>query len=128
MPHNLFTIEGNKVLYVDYRGLSSKGIIELSRKVDNIILEQTKDLIFIINVTDVNFTTKIFAQLMAEKIGELFSKNHKYVVFIGITGMKKIMLNVFSKMYEINAHHKTSEEEAINFIKENIYTEQALRV
>ena len=94
MPHNLFIIEENKVLHVDYRGLSSEGIIELSHKVDKITLAQKENLIFIVNVTDALFTTRLFAQLMAEKIGEAFSKNHKYVVFIGINGMKKIMLKV----------------------------------
>ena len=115
-------------MHVDYRNLSSLGILELAREVDAITKEQEEGVFFIVNVTDVTFSTQLFLQLMSEKVGQSFSEKHKCVVFIGVVGLKKILLKLFANMVRVNAFHKNSDKEALDFVREMIYTELALRV
>ena len=115
-------------MHVDYRNLSSLGILELAREVDAITKEQEEGVLFIVNVTDVTFSTQLFLQLMSEKVGKSFSDKHKFAVFIGINGRKKILLKMFSNMFYVNAFYKNSDKEALDFVREMIYTELALRV
>ncbi len=128
MPYNLLDIEDRTVLYVDYRNLSSAGIIDLARKIEEITKGLDKGVMFIVNVTDVTFSTQLFLQLMSEKVGQSFSEKHKCVVFIGVIGLKKILLKLFANMVRVNAFHKNSDKEALDFVREMIYTELALRV
>lgn len=103
MPYSWITIEDKPVLNVDYRNLTSEEIVALVKDVNEVTDSQSGKLLFIINVEGVSFTTKMFTELMSENIGHIFSKKHEYAVFIGVTGLKKVMFNMFMKMYNIKA-------------------------
>ncbi len=128
MPHLWKLIDGASVLYVDYRNLSSKEIIDLAREVDNITRSHEDSLMYIVNVEGVTFTTKMFIQIMSEKIGEVFSRKHECIVCLGVSGVKKLMFNTFTRMYKIKTKLLMKDEEAIGFLKEYIASKESVKV
>ena len=123
MPINWIKIGDRKVLNLDYRLLKDDEMTSQARQGVEILSQEKDNSVWaIVNYDKTSVSTKMFTTIIAI-VGDVFNKKCNAVVFVGITGLKKVMFNMFSKMYPMNLKLRASEEEAIEYFK--MYSEQS---
>jgi hypothetical protein len=89
------TYKGHKILFVDYKGLRGNEIVEMIHTANQIILEAEGSILSFGDFTGTYATDEIVAYLQNEETKQAAKKLRKNAV-VGITGIKKIFLNVYN--------------------------------
>ncbi|MBN1251942.1 MAG: hypothetical protein JXR51_06280 [Bacteroidales bacterium] len=94
--------ENSKILYVDFRNLSEDKLIELVRMVDDVVVNSGERNFLKLNDVRGQFTTaKILAEIKrSSKVQNPYIKKSAYV---GIVGVKKILLDAINRVSSIGA-------------------------
>lgn len=111
------TYKGKEILYDDYRNLQANEFPPLVNAIYNLTLETgKKNLLIIVDVTD------SYANKEAVEAFNIAAKDSKEITsktaVLGITGLKKIFLNVVNKFSNIGAKPFDSIEEAKEWLIE----------
>jgi hypothetical protein len=106
---------GKKILYNDYRNLAGDEMLtpieEMSREVASL---GEKELLLLIDFRN-SFANKANVEAL-RKAGERNKHLYKKTAVLGITGIKKIFLEMVNKLTSIAAKPFNSEEDAKNWL------------
>lgn len=89
--------QGKEIIYLDYRGQTEKQMISYLKEAEKMILTDAKPYLTLTNISDA-FATKGFleqASTLGKRTGHLTIKG----AIVGLSGGKKILLNVFNRMF-----------------------------
>jgi hypothetical protein len=103
--------KGKQLLYCDYRNLYDDDVIRLIKIVDEVVLSsERKDLLKINDVRGQFATSAILPEIKrSSKLQKPYLKKSAYV---GITGVKKILLDAINRVSNIGAKPFTDIETA----------------
>lgn len=118
MAIDIIKIENREVFNIDYRELSDNAMIAQAEQVAE-LLEPRDKFLAVINFDNTIVSTKTFTKIISVT-GSIFNAKNDCVVFVGITGIKKIMFNIFMRMYHVNAHLSDSEDQALDYLNNRI--------
>ena len=107
---------GRKILYSDYSGLGETEMCSQLEEETKIIMEYTDEekILYLANFEDAEITPG-FIKKGNEKGKETSDKILKSA-FIGVSGLKTLLLNTFNKFTGINARACKNHEDAKEFL------------
>lgn len=89
------TYKGHNILFTDYKGLRGNEIVEMLHTANTIILEAEDSVLGLADFTGTYATDEIVAYLQCEETKQAAKKLRKNAV-VGVTGIKKIFLNMYN--------------------------------
>ena len=103
--------EGKAILYEDYTNLQGPEIADLVPLITQITLEENyKDILLLLDLRN-SFANKDATDAFGES-GKISKSLLKKTAALGITGLKKILLNAVNRISSVEARAFNSEEEA----------------
>ena len=91
------TYKGHTILFTDYKGLRGNEIVELLHTANVIILEAEDSVLGLADFTGTYATDEIVAYLQCEETKQAAKKLRKNAV-VGVTGIKRLFLNLYNKV------------------------------
>ena len=107
--------KGVEILLNDYSNLTGENFIEtLNTLTEHFIAQEKKDILLLLDVRNSYSNKEIIEAL--NKSSKRIKPFVKKSAVIGVTGVKKILLNVINKVSSLGANPFTSEEEAKDWL------------
>lgn len=108
--------QGKEIIYLDYRGQTEEQMIEYLKEAERTILQENKPYLTLTNISEA-FATKGFlkqAGKLGERTGHLTIKG----AIVGVSGGKRVLLNVFNRLFAGKKGLKPfdSEKEAMEYL------------
>ena len=105
------THKGKDILYEDYTNLTGEQIARLVPAITKITEEKDyKDILLLLDFTN-SFANKEATNAFGES-GKVSKDRLKKTAVLGITGVKKVLLNFVNRVAKVDAKPFSSEEEA----------------
>ena len=109
--------KGKEVLYCDFRNLDDQDLVRLIKVVDEIVTNSgKKDLLKINDIRGQFATANILPEI--KRSSQLQKPHIKKSAYVGITGVKKILLAAINQVSSIGAKPFTNIEEAKEWLIE----------
>ena len=109
--------KGKELLYCDFRGLSDEDLIILIRQVDDLITNSgKKDILKINDVRGLFATPSVLPEI--KRSSKLLKPYLKKSAYVGITGVKKILLEAINRVSSIGAKPFAELEDAKDWLVE----------
>jgi len=109
------TYKGKDILYEDYTNLTGEQIAELVPVITKITNDKDyKDILLLLDFTN-SFANKEAVNAFGES-GKDSKDRLKKTAVLGITGVKKVLLNFVNKVSKVDANPFKSEEEAKDWL------------
>ena len=107
--------KGKDILYEDYTNLTGKQIARLVPAITKITEEKDyKDILLLLDLSN-SFANKEATNAFGES-GKISQGRLKKTAVLGITGVKKVLLNFVNKVSKVDAKPFDTEEEAKNYL------------
>jgi hypothetical protein len=107
--------KGQKILYVDYRGLSeADGIKNLEAQAE--LMHTLQDPVFVLANYEGTFATSKFMNRLQILGKEVIERKTKKGALVGITGIKKVLLNAYNAFTGGNLKSFSNEESALDYL------------
>lgn len=90
--------DGHDIIYADHRGLRQNELLENVKRSFRTIEENREKVYLNLVNWDDTFTTKEVMDYLKCDEAVRIMKNQKKSALVGITGIKKVFLNIFSKL------------------------------
>ncbi len=120
MPVSWIKVDDKEVMNIDYRSLSDEEITIMAKEVAPMLHEQEDGkLLAIVNFDKTDISIKMYSTITT-LTGDVFNQKHERAVFVGMSGIKKIMFNTYTRMFKTNLRIRDSEQEAIQYFEEYI--------
>jgi len=115
MPYSFITHKGKKILFVDYK--PCKSIDEMVKLLDDIrqLYEKSSESFLALNDFTGTFGSNEFMS-HAKKHKELFDRKTIKTAVLGITGIKKILLNGYNVFVKNKQMPFESKEQALEYL------------
>ena len=105
------TYKGKDILYEDYTNLTGNQIAQLVPAITKITLDKEyKDILLLLDFSN-SFANKEATNAFGES-GKISKDSLKKTAVLGITGVKKVLLNFVNKVSKVDAKPFKSDEEA----------------
>ncbi|MFX1338967.1 MAG: STAS/SEC14 domain-containing protein [Promethearchaeota archaeon] len=106
---------GKKILYNDYRNLAGDEMLKPIQEMSRIVASLgEKDLLLLLDFRD-SFANKANLEAL-KKAGEKNKHLYKKTAVLGITGIKKVFLEMINRLTNIGAKPFKNEEEAKDWL------------
>ena len=107
--------KGKDILYEDYTNLTGKQIARLVPAITKITEEKDyKDILLLLDLSN-SFANKEATNAFGES-GKISKDRLKKTAVLGITGVKKVLLNFVTKVSNVDAKPFSTEEEAKDYL------------
>jgi hypothetical protein len=110
--------KGKKVLYVDYRLLSQNQMVEQFQKAINLAREEGGDLLLLANFEKAPVSKAVIDEIKVLAAEDLKKRDVKSAV-LGITGIKRFLITIYSQFSNDSPAMFTSYQEAIDYLVED---------
>jgi hypothetical protein len=91
------TYKGHDILFTDYKGLRGHEIVEMLHTANMIILEAKGSVLGLADFTGTYATDEIVAYLQCEETKQA-ARNLRKNAVVGVTGIKRLFLNLYNKV------------------------------
>ena len=109
------THKGKDILYEDYTNLTGEQIARLVPAITKITEEKDyKDILLLLDFTN-SFANKEATNAFGES-GKVSKDRLKKTAVLGITGVKKVLLNFVTRVSKVDARPFATEEEAKDYL------------
>lgn len=118
MPAKWIDYKGKRVLYADYRKLSSKEFVALLAEADVMILASPTRVLYMGNIEDAAVSREVMGWLKQHG-PETARKNVDKIAVVGVTGMKKILMDAVQGIFKkvaVPTRPFQTEEEALEWL------------
>ena len=115
MPISWIEYKGKKILYADYRNLKSEDLMLANLDEELKFYEKTNGKILSLNDYRDTYISKEFMNKVTEA-GKKFKGIHEKSAILGITGIKKILLNSYSVLTGDPTRSFDEEEKAKEYL------------
>lgn len=116
MSAEIIGFKGKKVLFADYTTCKTKeAMIANVREVAE-VMQMHSDRMLVLADFNGTFASPEFMSEMKRLTEEVFKDKSEKVAAIGITGIKKILLNAMLPLYDRNIKVFDTREEALNYL------------
>lgn len=106
---------GFKILYVDYRGLDEEaGIKNIEAQAE--LMKTLNDKVLVLGNYEGTYATGKFLDRAKQLGKEIIEQKTKKGALIGITGLKKMLLNAYNLASGGNLKAFDKEEDALNYL------------
>jgi len=107
--------KGKDILYEDYTNLTGEQIAQLVPAITKLTEEKDyKDILLLLDLTN-SFANKEATNAFGES-GKISKDRLKKTAVLGITGVKKVLLNFVTKVSNVDAKPFSTEEEAKDYL------------
>jgi hypothetical protein len=115
-PYRRITHKGQEILYFDYKGLRGKEVLEQLQANTRVILDSPEtDFLTLSDFRNVYADEESMAYLQSEEVKAAARKTKKKAV-LGITGLKKMFLNLYNTFTGIGTRAFDDEETAKEYL------------
>jgi hypothetical protein len=108
--HSIITYKGKEISYFDYRGMKMDEIIKLIEEISKKALQENKRRLQLSNLTGI-FAVPEFMDAV-NKAGKMTKHLTSKSAVVGITGAKKLLLNMYNTFTGSNMKAFDDEESA----------------
>lgn len=105
---------GKRILYADYRGLTTKEMIQQLEQEAQIMLNENKKVLYLGNFQDTIIEKEFMAR--ANELGKKIEPLNEKSAIVGVKGMKKVILNTYNLLTRGNIKTFDSEDEAFAYL------------
>ena len=108
---------GKEILYLDFRNMDQKGIIEDLESMTKLVLDENKPFVFVTDLHDTYATTAVMeaAYVFGKKTKHLLTKS----AITGVSGAKTILLKAYNRITNSSTRTFDTAEEAFDYLSEN---------
>ena len=120
MPAKWLDRKGKKILYVDFRNLSSQEILPLMKESDDMVLSSPGRVLYLGNIENAAVSREVMGQLRQYAEKSMRKKFEKLAV-VGVTGVKKVFFDALVTMMDkssVQIKSFKTEEEALQWLVE----------
>ena len=120
MPAKWMDCKGKRVLYVDFRKLTSSEILKLMKESDDMVLASPTKVLYLGNIEDAAVTREVIGQLRQYADKSVRKRCEKLAV-VGVTGVKKVFFDAFVAMMDkssVQVKSFKTEEDALKWLVE----------
>jgi hypothetical protein len=120
MPAKWMDCKGKRILYVDFRNLSSKEILSLMRESDDMVLSSPSKVLYLGNIENAAVSREVMGQLK-QYAGKTVRKKFEKLAVVGVAGVKKVFLDAFVAMLDkssVQVKPFKTEDEALKWLVE----------
>lgn len=120
MPAKWMECRGKRILYVDFRNLSSQEILPLMKESDDMVVSSPGRVLYLGNIEDATVSREVMAQLRQYADKSVRKKFEKLAV-VGVTGVKKVFFDAFVTMLDkssVQVKSFKTEDEALKWLVE----------
>jgi hypothetical protein len=108
--------KGKRVMFIDYSNCKTiEDTLKVLEMVKNEYLK-TNEMLITLNDFNGGFGSKEFMKRATELGKELFNKRTHKTAAIGVTGMKKVLINSYNMFMTNKLHIFDTKEEALDFL------------
>jgi hypothetical protein len=114
MKANFISHKSKRILYVDYRGLNTSEMLDQLEYESNLILKEAEPVLYL-----ANFENTVVASDFMNRANELGKKTEKKTAksaVVGVSGMKKVLMNTYSLFTGSKMKAFNTEEEAKDYL------------
>ena len=120
MPAKWMDCKGKRVLYVDFRKLTSGEILKLMKESDDMVLASSTKVLYLGNIEDAAVTREVMGQLR-QYADKSVRKRFEKLAVVGVTGVKKVFFDAFVAMMDrssVQVKSFKTEEDALKWLVE----------
>ncbi len=118
MPAKWIDYKGRRVLYADYRKLSSKEFVALLEEADRMILESPGRVLYLGNIEDAAVSREVMDWLRRHG-PDTAKKKVDRIAILGVTGVKKVLMDAVTTIFArvaVPARPFRTEQEALDWL------------
>ncbi|MBN2099148.1 MAG: STAS/SEC14 domain-containing protein [Dehalococcoidia bacterium] len=111
---------GRKILYVDFRDLSSQEILLLMKESDSMVLSSPQKVLYLGNIENAAVSREVMKQLR-QYADKSVRKRFEKLAVVGVTGVKKVFFDAFVSMMDkssVQVKSFSTEGEALEWLVE----------
>jgi len=116
MPVSIITYKGKKIIYGDYSPYkSTEELMSNLRQAEKLFIDNPEVSLVLTNVTGTSLGTEFMneAKRMAQRT---FNKQTEKSALLGVTGLKKVLLNGFNLVAKVKWTPFDSKEAALEYL------------
>jgi hypothetical protein len=120
MPAKWMDSKGKRILYVDFRRLSSQEILLQMKESDDMVVASPTKVLYLGNIEGAAVTREVMGQLRQYADKSVRKKFEKLAV-VGVSGVKKVFFDAFVTMLDksgVQVKSFRTEEEALKWLVE----------
>jgi len=120
MPAKWMNSKGKRILYVDFRKLSSQEILLQMKESDDMVVASPTKVLYLGNIEGAAVTREVMGQLRQYADKSVRKKFEKLAV-VGVSGVKKVFFDAFVTMLDksgVQVKSFRTEEEALKWLVE----------
>jgi hypothetical protein len=115
MAHSIVTHNGKDVLFVNHRGLSGDDLFNSYKAVILFLLDQKKGYLAVSDFSDSTGSKELNDYIQSEET-KTASKYLTKLGVVGMTGVKKMVLRIYSALTGVNTKMFDTVEEALDYV------------
>lgn len=116
MPVSYINHKGKKILYVDLsESKSEKRSLELLEETKNAYLSANEKLLVLVNTEDA-YVNPVISSKMKEYGKQYFNDRAEKRAYLGVSGLKQLIMKAFSRIVGNNIRFFDSKEEALEYL------------
>lgn len=115
MPVSILNHKGKEIIYVDHKGLQGEGMINCFKEASKEILLRKNTALSLADFTGVDISKEFIEYLKSEEVKPITQCVKKEAI-IGVSGIKKMVLNIYSALTGSGAKVFNTQEEAMDFL------------
>ena len=112
--------EGKRVLYVDFRKLTSREILKLMKESDDMVLASPTKVLYLGNIEDAVVSREVMGQLK-QYADKSVRKRFEKLAVVGVMGVKKVFFDAFVAMMDkssVQVKSFKTEDDALKWLVE----------
>ena len=120
MPAKWMDSKGKRILYVDFRKLSSREILLQMKESDDMVVASPTKVLYLGNIEDAAVSREVMAQLR-KYADKSIRKKFERLAVVGVTGVKKVFLDAFVTMLDksgVQVKSFKTEDDALKWLVE----------
>ena len=120
MPAKWMDSKGKRILYVDFRKLSSREILLQMKESDDMVVASPTKVLYLGNIEGAAVTREVMGQLR-QYADKSIRKRFEKLAVVGVTGVKRVFFDAFVAMLdksEVEVKSFKTEDDALKWLSE----------
>jgi hypothetical protein len=116
MAFSKITYNGKEILFFDHKGLSGPDLLNSIKEATKVVIEHpSNEILYIADFTDTVASIEVMDFLKSDENKKAAAKTKKSAV-IGISGVKKFLLNTYNMFFNVDVKACNELEEAKKYV------------